>query len=125
MRTIAQIRGQVTQDMASFTKVSNWSTEDKALLEELLVDTLTNADDLELEDTDQLFVGGLAEIDAVVSYIRLIGQEILLSTEILREGPLGGWDLDDVDRHTAHIVEATRLVNKLQKTYWDELVARI
>ena len=47
------------------------------------------------------------------------------TADFLGEGPLGGWDLEDVDRHTAHIVEAVRLVNKLQKTYWDELVARI
>lgn len=124
MKTMKELREQVTQDIASFTKVTEWGTDDRESLEELLVDLLATAEDLELKDTDKIFYGGLDEVDTVSLYIRLVSEEVSLTADFLGEGPLGGWDLEDVDRHTAHIVEAVRLVNKLQKTYWDELVAR-
>ena len=125
MKTMKELREQVTQDIASFTKVAEWGTDDRESLEELLVDLLATAEDLELKDTDKIFYGGLDEVDAVGLYIRLVSEEIALSADFIGEGPSGGWDLEDIDRHTAHIVEAVRLVNKLQKTYWDELGARV
>lgn len=125
MKTMKELREQVTQDIASFTKVNGWAKDDRESLEELLVDTLTTAEDLDLKDVDKIFYGGLDEVDTVSLYIKLVSGEVSLSADFLGEGPSGGWDLEDVDRHTAHIVEAVRLVNKLQKTYWDELVARV